>query len=162
MRNRVLLAVLCLVAVCAAAQDAPQTDDFDATFAKVRAFMATERETMIEEELGLTSAERDAFWPVYEAYRAEIETYQDQYAELIEFFTENYAALTDEAALKMIEDYYRIETGTLDARRRWVERFIEIIPARKLARFYQLENKIDAIAELPMVMDVPLMGEPSE
>jgi hypothetical protein len=165
LRHAVRLALIAATAVGASSATAQRSeagsdDDFEQTLAKVREFKAAERESMIENELGLTAQERETFWPIYQRYRADIDAIQDRYAALITFFTQNYRSLTDEAALKMIEDYYEIETSTLDTRRRYVAEFETSIPPRKIARFYQLENKIDAIAELPMVMDVPLMGDP--
>ena len=140
----------------AAAQDA----DMEATFEMVRGFMENERETMIEEELRLTDAEAEGFWPIYEAYRAEIDVLQNRYASLISEYAENYDALSDETAQHIVDEYFEIENGLLAVREAYVERFTEILSIQKTTRFYQIENRIDNVADLALMREIPLIDVP--
>ena len=140
----------------AAAQDA----DMEATFEMVRGFMENERETMIEEELRLTDAEAEGFWPVYEDYRAEIDTLHDRYAELLAEYADGYGALSDEAAQHIVDEYFEIERGLLAVREAYVARFTEILSIQKTTRFYQIENRIDNVADLALMREIPLIDVP--
>ena len=155
-RMLAIAAGLVLGSGIAAAQDA----DMEATFEMVRGFMENERETMIEEELRLTDAEAEGFWPIYEAYRAEIDVLQSRYADLISEYAENYDALSDETAQHIVDEYFEIENGLLAVREAYVERFTEILSIQKTTRFYQIENRIDNVADLALMREIPLIDVP--
>ncbi len=141
---------------------AAQDGDMEATFEMVRSFMENERETMIEEELRLTDTEAEGFWPIYEAYRAEIDVLQDRYAGVIAEYAENYGALSEETAQQIIDDYFEIENGLLAVREAYVDRFTDVLSIQKLARFYQMENRIDNIADLALMREIPLTDVPGQ
>ncbi len=145
----------------AAAQDAAEEADMAATYEMLRGFMSVERETMIAEELRLSEAERDSFWPLYDEYRAEIEEIQVRYANLIADYASNYGALDDNLAERMIEEYFEVKRDTLNVREGYVGRFTGVLSIQKLARFYQIENRIDNVADLALMRQIPLTDVPS-
>jgi len=157
MRPIIGFVLLSLASVAAGAQDSLDGSEVEALYAKAREFMAEERETLIPEELALTAAEADAFWPVYDEYRQNIETLNDEYAALLRDFADGFATMTDTQASAMIDKYFVIESGLIYMRQRYAGEFLQVIPARKLVRLYQMENKIDAMAELPLIIDIPLL-----
>lgn len=157
MRPIIGFVLLSLASVAAGAQDSLDGDEVEALFAKAREFMAAERETLIPDELALTAAEANAFWPVYDAYRQEIETLNDEYAMLLQRFASGFATMSDAEASAMIDEYFLNQSGLIYVRQRYTREFLEVIPARKLVRLYQMENKIDAMAELPLIIDIPLL-----
>ena len=158
---RILLATIFLSLACVAASAQVDEAEIEETVSMVRSFMAAEREVMIDGELELSPAEAERFWPLYEAYRTEIEAIQNRYGQLIVDFSANYDALTEEMAERFIDDYFDVLTDTNEVRQGYVERFREVIPIQKLARLYQMENKIDAIAGLELVLDIPLAEMPA-
>ena len=159
MRSMIGFLILSLTSFAAGAQDGVDGAEVEALFAKAREFMAMERATLMPEELALTDAEAEAFWPVYDAYRAEIEALHDEYAALLQSFADGFTTMTDAEASTMIDDYFLIESGLIYVRQRYAREFLEVIPARKLVRLYQMENKIDAMAQLPMIIDIPLLED---
>ena len=52
--------------------------------------------------------------------------------------------LTDEYAKEVIEGYFDVKGDMLRTRKKYVRKFGKILPMLKVARFYQLENKINA------------------
>ena len=160
---RMLLVTLWVALGCgvSVAQDAEDEADMEATYEMVRGFMSVERETMIAEELRLSEAERDGFWPLYDEYRGEIEEVQDRYAALIADYAANYDALSDDLAERLIDEYFAVKRDTLDVRQDYVDRFTDILSIQKLARFYQIENRIDNVADLVLMRQIPLTDVPS-
>jgi len=159
---RMLLVTIWAVVGCgiSVAQDTAGEADVEATYEMLRGFMSVERETMIAEELRLSEAERDGFWPLYDEYRAEIEEIQDRYAVLITDYAANYGALSDDLAEHMIDEYFSVKRDTLDVRQDYVDRFTDIMSIQKLARFYQIENRIDNIADMLLMRQIPLTDVP--
>jgi len=64
--------------------------------------------------------------------------------------------LTDEYAEKMLENYFDIKSAPLSTRKNYIQQFGKIMPMLKVARFYQLENKINADVEPELALLVPL------
>ena len=50
-----------------------------------------------------------------------------------------------------------LEKAEADLKAQWVPRFREILPAKKVARFFQLENKMDAVIEYDLATSIPLV-----
>ena len=159
MRKRLAIVWAAFASTVVVAQAPLGSGELEETFAMMREFMATERETMLESELRLTRTERRAFWPLYEKYRAEMATAQDRLGQLLTEFAENYADPTDEQANRFIDEYFAVEQRMLEIRLEYLPAFREILPAEKAARFVQIENKVDGVARLPLIMDTPLIGD---
>jgi hypothetical protein len=47
----------------------------------------------------------------------------------------------------------------IDIRKRYVRKFRKVIPETKLARFYQIENKLDAITNFALARQIPLVPQ---
>ena len=56
----------------------------------------------------------------------------------------------------MLDEYLDIEDDLLRARTRYVRRFDNVLPPVKLLRFYQIENKLDAVYRLNLADQIPL------
>lgn len=127
--------------------------------ANARALIQAGRKEIIREDLHLTSKEETDFWPLYEEYRGEMREVLDRYADLITEYVEVYhdSKLTDEYAEGMLDKYFDIKGNLLHIQKNYVKRFRNIMPSLKVARFYQLENKMNADIDAALAMAVPLV-----
>jgi hypothetical protein len=57
----------------------------------------------------------------------------------------------------MLDDYFQIKSELLSERRSFIRQFGEILPKRKVALFYQLENKFFANIDAELALSVPLI-----
>jgi hypothetical protein len=57
----------------------------------------------------------------------------------------------------MLQDYIKAKEDHLKVRKSYVKKFEKTLPAKKLVRFYQVENKIDAAIEFEMAKEIPLV-----
>ncbi len=117
------------------------------------------RAELIRAELQLTDEEAAAFWPLYENFRAESDAVMDRYAALIREYLRRYDAadLTDEFADSAIEQYFSIQKDLLGVQESFLPRFRDVMPALKVARFYQLEKKTNSEIDAQIALTVPLM-----
>ena len=127
--------------------------------ANARALIQASRKEVIREELRLTEEEEIAFWPIYEKYRREMLTVLDRYAELIIDYVTMYhnQKLTNEYADSLISDYFDIKSDLLRIQKKYVRRYRKKLPSMKVARFYQLENKMNADIDAELALAVPLL-----
>ena len=115
-----------------------------------------ERQTIVTQAMDLTPEEMEGFWPLYREYRVEMVKVGDRMVKLITDYADNYESLTDPVADKLLTNFVSIEKQRAALKAKYLPKFKKVLPARKVARFYQIENKLD-IAILSEVADaVPL------
>jgi len=130
-----------------------QADEVELT----RAVIQTERQAIVAANLGLTDEEGKQFWPLYRDYRNDLAKAGDRKVKLIMTFAENYENLSDDTAGWMIEESLEIQKQETETKSSWVPRFREVLSAKKLARFLQIENKLDAIVNYDLADSIPLV-----
>ncbi len=97
------------------------------------------------------------FWPLYREYRVEAAKVGDRIVALISTYAENYENLTDSVADKLLSEFVSIEKVRAQLKAKYLPKFKKAIPARKVARFYQLENKLDITVLNEMAENIPLV-----
>jgi hypothetical protein len=124
-----------------------------------RELIDTERDMSLIINLDLTPEESKEFWPLYEEYRQKVRNVRGRKVSLIEAYAERYRAGTvdDEFAEMAIKDALKIQLETVKIRQKYWKKFRRIIPAKKAARFYQLENKMDTEIDFVLSGGVPLV-----
>ena len=80
---------------------------------------------------------------------------------MIEDYIANFHDLSNEKALQLVEDYLAVEADRVKVRRTYVAEFAKILPGRKVARFYQIENKMDAVLRYDLAATIPVVEEQS-
>jgi hypothetical protein len=127
--------------------------------ANARALIRENQEATLRSELRLTEVEGSVFWPLYEEYRADLDPIQDRYVALVAGYLQKYQSgvLTEEYAESLLDDYFDIKGDLLKVRKRYVRRFKRDLPMLKVARFYQLENKMIADIDAELALIVPLV-----
>jgi hypothetical protein len=141
-----------LGAVPALAQDKP-ADNMQIVREKIRA----DKKLVVAETMGMTESEGKAFWPVYEAYQRDLVKINDRTIKLIDDYAENYGVMSDQAAKKLMDEYMAIETERLKIRQSYLPRFRQVLPEMKVLRYYQLENKIQAVVNYELAASIPLV-----
>ena len=136
-------------------QQADQSDEI----AQGRAMVGAARDEIIRSELQLTDAEAADFWPLYEEYRGKTDQVMDRLGDLIAEYIRRYDAadLTNEYADELVRNHIQIRKDLLAIQERSLPLFGKVIPALKVARFYQLENKINADIDIQLALAIPLV-----
>jgi hypothetical protein len=142
----------CLVGGAASAQDKP-ADQMELLREKARA----DKKLVVAEALALTEGEAKVFWPVYNAYQSDMITHYDRVAKLLDDYAKAYPSMTDETATRLLGEFLALESNHAALLTRWAPRFEQVLPPRKVARFYQVENKIRALLSYELARDIPLV-----
>ena len=97
----------------------------------------------ITEKLNLSPEEAQKFWPVYNQYHTEAEALKKQRGENREMVTKagGIDNMSDADVQKLIANESDIETREVDLRKQYVVKFEQVIPARKVAKFYIAEEE---------------------
>jgi hypothetical protein len=139
-------------AVPAAAQDKP-ADNMQLVREKIKA----DKKLLVADNMQLTEAEAKTFWPVYDAYQKELSKLADRTIKLIQDYAGSYATMTNEIAKKLVDESMAIESDRNKLRQAYLPKFRQILPEIKVARFYQIESKIQAMLNYDLAAGIPLV-----
>ena len=148
----VLVAMLTVFIVPSMAQEKP-ADNMQLVREKIK----TDKKLFIAENMNLMESEAKVFWPVYEDYQKELGKLLDKTAKLIDNYAANFQTMTEEAAKGLIDGYLAIETERVTLMKSFLPKFRKVLPEKKVARYYQLENKIDAVVNYGLARQIPLV-----
>jgi hypothetical protein len=149
------LAVTALVSLSAPlpVQAQSEIDDQQQLLAQIQ----TDRRAVVLKSMKLDDAQVRAFTPVYDAYQAERKKLADRGIELVNAYASNYDSMTDDAAQGILKDWLALQDDQNKLTRTYSKKMGKVLPATKVLRFVQIENKLDAILRLPAVRGVPLV-----
>jgi len=148
----VLFAVATLLALPAAAQTA---SDMQILAEKIKA----DKKVVVAANMQLTEDEAKGFWPVYEAYQADLQKINQRLLGTIKRYADVYnkGPVSDVAAKKLINEAIAIEDAEVKLKRSYVPKLEKVIPGMKVARYMQIENKIRAIGKYELAAQIPLV-----
>lgn len=153
-RKLLVLLVGILLAMPAIA-DETSTSNMDILRDKIKA----DKKLVVAANLDLTTEEAQEFWPVYEKYQEQLAKLNQRTTDLIVSYAQDYNnnSLTDEKAQKLIDEALAIEGDETTLKKEMVPQLSSILPARKVARYIQIENKIRAAGKYELAARVPLV-----
>ncbi len=117
------------------------------------------RRALVGVNLMLTAEQAATFWPLYDKYQAEVSAAGDRMLAIIDDYVQHYAELSNEKALQLMTDYLAAEAERLKVRQTYLPEFAKILPGRTVARFYQLDNKMDAVIRYDLAATIPVIDE---
>jgi hypothetical protein len=147
-----LICSFALTALTAFAQE-PSKGTMDA----VRDSLKAQRKAFIGVNMQLTDAEDAKFWPVYESYQKDLEKINEKIAGMIVDYARNYDTLTNEKAGELLRTNLALEGELLKLKESYLPKFSAALPPKKVTRYYQIENKIQAVIRYDLAEKIPLV-----
>jgi hypothetical protein len=149
-----LMAVLVAFTTLALAQE--KSAD---TMELLRQKMKADKKLVVGANIELTESEAQRFWPIYEDYQRDLQKINQRIVALIERYAADYRnkSLTDEKAKPLIDEAVSIEQAEAQLKKAYVPKLSKVLPAKKVARYMQIENKIRAIVKYDLASAVPLV-----
>jgi hypothetical protein len=149
-------------AAMAAAQATPaasrSTADDEKLIELVRKDVRAEKTDIIAKTMKLDAAQAAAFWPVYKAYEAERAALGDQRVAVIKDFAASYDTLGDAKAKELLERAMGIQEQSLALQRKYKDEFLKVLPAKTVARFFQVESRLNNLIDLEISSQIPLVN----
>lgn len=161
LKNRLAIFTAASLAVCAFGLATPasaQTTQKQLDIAAARA----QRKATVGANMNLTPAEATKFWPVYDAYEARMDRIEDRHVKELKDYAAKYDNLSDADAGKKLNEVMAIQQGRLDVQKEFVAKFKDAIPQVKVTRFFQIDNKIQALIQCDIAQLVPLAHSAGE
>jgi len=124
---------------------------------RLRSDLKADRNSVIAQEMSFTPKESEAFWPVYRSYRAETERVADRIVELVLEYEDLFPDVPEQKATEMLKAYTKAEGDLLNIKRKYLKKFGKVLPASKVFRFAQLDNRFDLGTRLALAASLPAL-----
>ena len=134
-----------------------QGDSVDSDLELLRADARAKKVELIKELIQLTEEESAAFWPVYKKYEAELKRIYDARSELIRDYVEHFDKLDDEKAKELVETSFELEEKMTSLKKQYFKEFEEVLPLVTVAKFFQLEHRINLMIDSEIASQLPLI-----
>lgn len=162
-RKLALLLLLVLAAAPVAAEEAEQAGEAaladEASLELLLTTIRSNEKAFVAVNLALGEEEASVFWPLYDTYQAELIVLDSRLAKVIEEYKSTYGSTTNEEARKLVDEYLAVERDRAAVRLMYAETFAEVLPGRTLMRFFQIENKIDAVTRYELAASIPVVEQ---
>jgi hypothetical protein len=125
----------------------------------VRDKIKADKKLLVAGNMDLTESEAKEFWPIYDDYQKDLRKINERLGALLKSYAADYndKTLTDEKAKKLIDESLSIDQDELKLRSSYVPRLTKVLPATKVARYLQIENKIRSVLRYDLASVVPLV-----
>ncbi len=122
-----------------------------------RSVIQTERQIIVASNMGLTEQEAEAFWPVFKDFQEAMRRVSDRRADLILELAKEFNSLSDEKAQEMLKEYLKIQGERTKVKQKFVGSFNEVLPPKKVVRYFQIESKLDSVIDYELAARIPLV-----
>ena len=150
MRSRTILLALLLtiIPLMAFAQDA---DDLK------KRIILDQKKLNILENMPFSDEEAENFWPIYGQYQEQLFELDVMRSRVLSYYVTNYKSLTDQQATDIMGNMFDLADNRQIVLKKFTLDLEEVLPAKKVFRYMQVENNIAAIEQYNMAKNLPLL-----
>jgi len=116
-----------------------------------------QKKSIMAQNMALTEQENKSFWPLYDEYQEGLNRLSDRTAGIIMHYTKEYDSLSDEKVKALQDEFLRLDEERLKLKKAHLEKFRRVLPEKKVMRYFQLENRLEAIMNFEVSNTIPLM-----
>ena len=123
--------------------------------------LKADKKMLVAGNMDLSDAEGKKFWPLYDAYQADLMQVNQQLGKTIKDYADAYNAgkgtISDDTAKKLLNDALSVEESEVKLKQTYADKIGKVLPATKTARYIQIENKIRAVIKMELAKQIPLV-----
>jgi hypothetical protein len=141
----------------APAAQAQQPSALDQAIAQIRKDAAADINTLITGSMRFSAEHNAKFWPLYKAFEDKRKPLADERLGIIKDYAKNYTTMTDAKAMELTQRALALETKMGDAKRAFLAELAKNFPGKTVARYAQVQRRIDMLVDLMIASEVPLV-----
>lgn len=124
-----------------------------------RSVIKTEKKAAIAEIMQLTDAQSQTFWSLYNEYNEKMYAINTDLFNIIKDYAKYYESMSDAKAIELWSNVFKIETELLKLKKEYFNKFLQILPPTKIVKYFQAENKIKALIDAELALEIPFFEE---
>jgi hypothetical protein len=121
--------------------------------------LKADKKLNVSNYMQLTESEAKKFWPIYDEYQNDLQKTNERLLRLLQSYAADYKSnsLTDEKAKTLLDEWIAIEQEEGKRRSAFAPKVLQALPAKKAARYLQIENEYRILLRYDLAGTVPLM-----
>ena len=119
--------------------------------------LKADKKLIVSKYMDLTESEATKFWPVYEEYQKDLQKIHERLGSLLRSYATEYQSLTDDKAKKLLDEWLALEQDDAKRRKSYVSKVLKALPAKKSARYLQIESEYRMLLNYDLAATVPLV-----
>jgi hypothetical protein len=132
--------------------------DLEPAIQMLRQEVGKDRREIVKANMLLTNSEAAKFWPLYDEYRTEIHKVGDRRLKVITDYAASRDSMSEDEANQLARDWLAAEKERIDIKQDYVKKFQKGgLSARTTARFFQIDQKLDAAVDAALAARIPLI-----
>jgi hypothetical protein len=131
--------------------------DLEPAIQMMRQEVGKDRRDIVKANMLLTNSEATRFWPIYDKYREEMNKVGDRRVKLITDYAANRDAMSEDEGMRLLKERVEIEKQKNEVKEDYVKKFNKELSARTTARFFHIDQKLDATVEAVLAARIPLI-----
>src|SRR5215510_16009264 len=150
----IITALLMAFVTPAWTQDKP-----DNNLATIHEQLKAEKKMIVSKYMEVTDSEAKQFWPVFDDYQKDLQKINERLLNLLQSYAADYRnkSLTDEKAKKLLDEWIALDNDDAKRRESYVPKVLKVLPAKKAARYLQIENEYRILIKYDLAATVPLV-----
>jgi len=141
----------------APADPAKARAEIDKAIESMRKDARASKAEILGKTMALDSTQAATFWPLYKQYEAELQTVNDDRLAIIQDLAEHFDSLDDAKAKALLDRQMAFEEKKLALAKKYKDEMLKVLPAKTVARFFQVDSRLNKLAELAVASDIPLV-----
>jgi hypothetical protein len=130
---------------------APQTVE------TVRQAARADKRGLVEKNMKLTPDEAKRFWPLYDEHQRKLDAITKRQNRVVLDYVNTEDSMTDANAKRLVKEFMEADADEQRLRERTVKAMMAALPAKKAARYMQIENKIRTLNRYDIAERIPLV-----
>jgi len=122
-----------------------------------RSDLKTQKTFIIAQNVQFTDDEAAEFWPLHSEYTLALNKLLDERLQWLNEYAGIYQTMTDKQATALAHKVFSWEEKRTALKRTWFKKFSKVVPAKKAAQFFQIENQLNAALDLQLAAALPLI-----
>ena len=121
--------------------------------------LKADKKLIVAKYMELTESEAKKFWPVYEEYQKNLQKLNERLQSLLQNYATEYQSnsLTDDKAKKLLDEWIALDKDEASHRKTYAAKVLKVLPAKKAARYLQIENEARVLVKYDLAKTVPLV-----
>ena len=137
-----------------------QIASFDSTYiADIKNDLAGTFREVVEDNMKLSEDYAKIFWPLFDEYLAARNPIFEERIRITEDYMINYYGMDDETAKDLLNRSVQLNLDLSNIKKEYLNLMLEQLPAPLVGKFFQIDTRFQALADLVRMSSTPLVRD---
>jgi len=123
----------------------------------MRQDLRNKKRQIIAENLPLSDAEAEKFWPIYQHYTDDLKQINNEKYVLLKNYAQSWGDMSNQDALIYIRRWLEVDQKAQELRSQYVPVVSQVLTGKGTATFFQLDRRITMMMDVQLASQIPLV-----